>query len=503
MTQATQTTQTTNLHMNTATPDPTQAPAPGQAPAAAPLARRLDPGLKRNLLIIGGVLMISVIGVMVMLVSRMGAAPAQGPAGVALPAASPTGTPTAEPMSPVMQQLVREQQIAEADAARRAGRPYIPPDSGAPEPLPDNQGPKADSRLGAIPGAVPGTTPVLINSGMTTPEEQMARERTRRGLEVQLRDMLSTNAPPREIARVQVAAQPVAGGAAGTAGATSAVAPAAAPTAPTAQTALAGPALADALEIFPATTLTPVDTYQTGYISARIVGGKLAGAFLVGRTQMVNEGLQPRFTQMRLNNKTYAIDAIALDEASGADSVRANLDRRYLQRYVMPIVVAMVGGYTAARAQTGSQVVGIGTDGTGGSGITLPAPTEKQAVYAGVSQAMSMTQRAVDQEAALPIRASLPAGTAIGVMFNAPVADVDASREAAQEAARNANSARRDTMPATAAPLQARPVGQMGTQGQGAQVGFGGTGALMPGMPGGVGTSPGTRVPGLPGAPLQ
>jgi hypothetical protein len=467
---------------------------PGQAATAESRpSRHLDPGLKRNLLIIGGVLAVSVIGVMIMLVSRMGASPAsQGPAGVALPAASPAGTPTSEPTSPVMQQLLREQQMAEAEAARRAGRPYIPPDSAAAEPLPAAQEPRADSRLGAIPGAVPGTTPVVLsNQGMTTPEEQMARDRTRRGLEVQLRDLLSANAPPREVARIQVATQPAGSGTAGTAG-TAAQAPSS--TTPGAATmtpaVAAGPPLVDALELFPATTLTPVDTYQTGYISARIVAGRLAGAFLVGRTQMVNEGLQPRFTQMRLNNKTYAIDAIALDESSGADSVRANLDRRYLQRYVMPIVVAMVGGYTAARAQTGSQVVGIGTDGTGGVGVTQPAPTEKQAVYAGVSQAMSMTQRAVDREAALPIRASLPAGTAIGIMFNAPVADVDASREAAQEAARAANSARRDTMPATAPPLQysTRPPGQTGQAG-------GQQGAVLTGTPG----VPGTRVQGLPG----
>ena len=453
-----------------------------------PPSRRLEPALKRNLLIIGAVLGVSVIGVAIMLTSRMGAAPAsQGPAGVALPTASVAGRPTSEPTSPVMQQLLREQQMAEADAARKAGRPYIPPDSAAAELLPAVPEPRADSRLGATPGAVPV---VLANQGMTTPEEQMARDRARRGLEVQLKDLMSANAPPREVARIQVATQSAGSGAAGAAGtasqAPSSTAPGIAAMAP-APAVAAGSPLVDALELFPAITLTSVDTYQTGYISARIVAGRLAGALLVGRTQMVNEGLQPRFTQMRLNNKTYAIDAIALDESSGTDSVRANLDRRYLQRYVMPVVVAMAGGYTAARAQTGSQVVGIGKDGTGGVGVTQPAPTEKQAIYAGVSQAMSMTQRAVDREAALPIRASLPAGTAIGIMFNAPVADVDASREAAQEAARAANAARRDTMPATAPPLQygIRQPGQMGPVGQ---------------MGGQQGAS-GTRVQGLPGAP--
>jgi hypothetical protein len=483
-------------------PDDTAVPqqTAQQASAAQPAGKRLDPGLKRNLLIIGAVVGLSVVGVGLMLMSRTGSSGAnQGPAGVGLPSASPAGTPTTEPTSPMMQQLLREQQQAEADAARRAGRPYIPPDSAATEPLPNPAATTPDSRLGNVPGVQP-TPVVLSNPGVLTPEEQMARDRARRGLEVQLRDMLSANTPPREIVRIQVAPQQQ--GAAAPTGASTVTPAAPAVAAPTSsQAQAAGPALVDALEIFAATTLTPVDTYQTGYISARIVSGRLAGAFLVGRTQMVNEGLQPRFTQMRLGGKTYAIDAIALDEASGTDSVRADLDRRYLQRYVMPVVVAMVGGYTASRAQTGSQVVGIGTDGTGGVGITQPAPTEKQAVYAGVSQAMSITQRAVDQEAALPIRASLPAGTAIGVMFNAPVADVDATREAAQEAARAANAARRDTQPAVVSPVQA--AGRQAGVGQAGGTAL--TGLQGPTMQGssGVYATPGvpaTRVPGLPGS---
>jgi len=294
--------------------------------------------------------------------------------------------------------------------------------------------------------------------GMVTPQEQARRDRMRRGMEAQLKDLMQASAPPRGTARVQFeSAQPqgqaspgqAAGPPAGTAGAAGA-AGASGGARPAAGTATNAPALVDALEIYAAQTLTPVDTYQTGYISARIVAGKLAGAFLVGRTQMVNEGLQPRFTQMRWNNRTYAIDAIALDDRSGTDAVRANLDRRYMQRYVMPVVVAMVGGYTAAKAQTGSTTVEIGAGGTGSTGLAQPAPTEEQAINAGVSRAMGMTQRAVDQEAALPIRASLPAGTAIGVMFNAPVADLDATRDAVQEAARSANAARQQTLPAAA-----------------------------------------------------
>jgi len=415
----------------------------------------MDPGLRRNLLIIGGVLGVAAVGLAIVVASRASSPSpsAQAPTGVAVPGAAAGGQATAGAPNPVMQQLLREQQLVEAEAARRAGRPYIPPDSAAMEPLPPPM-PAADSQLG-VPGAVNGAYGGSSQGSAAgvSPEEQARRERLRRGIENQMKELVAAASPPSNVARIQVASADAAGTPSPGAGSTQGQA---------AQSPVAAPARAavpvvDALEIFPAVTMTPVDTYKTGYFSARIAGGRLAGAFLVGRTQMVNEGLQPRFTQMRWNGKTYSIDAIALDEKSGTDAVDAQLDRRYMQRYVMPIVVAMVGGYTAAKAQTGTSVVGVGAGGGAGTAVVQPPPTEKQAVNAGIAQGMSMTQRAVEQEASLPIRASLPAGTPIGVMFNAPVADVDSSREANQEAARVANSARVESMPPTPAARTSMP----------------------------------------------
>jgi intracellular multiplication protein IcmE len=417
----------------------------------------MDPGLRRNLLIIGGVLGVAALGLVIMVGFRASAPSpsAQAPTGVAVPGAAAGGQARIDAPSPVMQQLLREQHLAEADAARRAGRPYIPPDSAGSEPIPAAT-PQSDSRLG-VPGAANGAYGSSAGSGSAagaSPEEQAKRERLRRGIENQMKDLVAAAAPPSNVARIQVASAESAGSPApGVGPAQGRPAQAAANTAPVR---VAAP-VADALEIFPAVTMTPVDTYKTGYFSARIAGGRLAGAFLVGRTQMVNEGLQPRFTQMRWNGKTYSIDAIALDETSGTDAVDAQLDRRYMQRYVMPIIVAMVGGYTAAKAQTGTAVVGVGVDGGAGTAVAQPPPTEKQAVNAGIAQGMAMTQRAVEQEASLPIRASLPAGAPIGVMFNAPVADVDSSREANQEAARAANSARVESMPPAPAARTSMP----------------------------------------------
>lgn len=392
-----------------------------QIESIAPAERRqLDAGVKKNIFIIGGVLVVAIAAMTLILL--MNPAQQQGPAGASVPHSAPAGQEKSEPVNPVMAQLLREQQLAEAEAARRAGRPYIPPDSMALEPIPASA--SAGYRVSGYPyGAdvAPGAGmrgSQLGSAGLPgaqgaqvgiTPDEQARLERMRAGVAVQLRELAGAAAPAQSQARVVISEAQSAGGSA----AVVARAPsAAAPAAPVA-------VVVEPLEIFSAITLTPVDTYKTGYFSARIVSGRLAGAMLVGRTQVVNEGLQPRLTQMRWGSKTYAVDAVVLDEKSGADAVEANLDRRYMQRYLMPIVVAMAGGYASAKAQTGSEAVALGS--AGGVSVTQPPPTDKQAINAGVAAGMSILQRAVDREAALPIRATLPAGTGVGVMFNAAV----------------------------------------------------------------------------------
>jgi hypothetical protein len=131
------------------------AAAQQQAPAAPQTAKRLDPGLKRNLLIIGAVVGLSFLGVggttepASPVIQQLLRELQQADDDAAL-----AGAPTAEltmkqllselqqadddaalagasTTEPTMKQLLSELQQADADAARRAGRPYIPPDSAA------------------------------------------------------------------------------------------------------------------------------------------------------------------------------------------------------------------------------------------------------------------------------------------------------------------------------------------------------------------------------------
>jgi hypothetical protein len=111
-------------------PDDTATPLPSAA--TQPAGKRLDPGLKRNLLIIGAVVGLSFVGVeattdltdptdltIKQLLSELQQADAE---------AALAGAPTT---NPTIKQLLSELQQADADAARRAGNPYMQPASSA------------------------------------------------------------------------------------------------------------------------------------------------------------------------------------------------------------------------------------------------------------------------------------------------------------------------------------------------------------------------------------
>ncbi|MDL5034300.1 DotG/IcmE/VirB10 family protein [Pelomonas sp. APW6] len=387
-----------------------------------PQGKTLDKGLKRNLLIIGGVLALAVSAVVLMFLSRSsGSADGKGNSDVnALRTTVPsTGQTNQQGLSPAARDMVQRVQLEEAEAARKRGQSYVPADqTGTPIKL-DAQGREIQggNQYGQpggsqyVPNAQANTQPIQV-----TEQERRRDDMRRKGLEMQLAGMLKTMAISGEApTHVEFKAADSALNGARTGaqqGQSGNPGDAQVP-----QGADAGPILVDALEIFAGVTASPMDTYKTSWASARITSGRLAGAYLIGNSTMIDEGLQVAYTAMRWNGKTYKIDAVALDESEATNAVTADLDRRYLQRYVMPVLMAAVGGYATARAQTGSEVVMT----AGGVSVSQPPATKQQAINAGIASAMGIAQRAVDKEAQMPIRATLPANSSIGIMFRQPL----------------------------------------------------------------------------------
>lgn len=175
-----------------------------------------------------------------------------------------------------------------------------------------------------------------------------------------------------------------------------------------------------ALDIASAVLEAPIDTAKSSMVLARIVGGPLDGAMLRGKATIVNdEGLRVDFTMMAWKGGSRKIEAVALDEASSLDALEAGVryDRKVMERWVLPITMAAVGGYHQALSQTGSTTM----SGIGGSTVINQPSSADQARSAGISKATGMAEKRIDKEAEKPITARIERGASIGVIFGADV----------------------------------------------------------------------------------
>ncbi len=367
----------------------------------APAARTVAPGFKRNMLIIGAVAALAVV-IMVVLLTRASGSGKQPSAGAANLEMGVGQASRADNMSPEMKRKLEEKQREEAAAAATQNKSYVPPDP----PVvmhPVQPGGAGQSALAL------GSAPVTRYAQSTANE---ADARRREGLTRQLAMLVD---PPSE-GGVRQSVNAQASAASGTA-TTASSAPSGSASAPrdsNRRTLIPG------LEIVAGVLSSDlkIPDGSTGFASARIVSGPAKGGYLVGQARVLGEGLSITFTQMRLGNRVYAVDAIALDETTASNAVSANVDHRILQRYVFPVVLAAAQGFYNALAQTGSTVVDVGW---GEAGVATPAPTTEQARSAGAAAALSTAQSATQKAAAAPIVVSRETNYPIGLLFRSPV----------------------------------------------------------------------------------
>ncbi|CAN7776114.1 DotG/IcmE/VirB10 family protein [Variovorax sp. LjRoot290] len=369
-------------------------------PAEGGKGSRLDPGAKRVIKWVAvafGVAFVAVVGLVLMATGRKDQS-----ANVALPART-TGTQADVVQTDYEKGRLAELQRQKAEESKNKGGVYVPPPAGAPE--------SQDKLAGALgPGAgsyQTYVTPPQVAVQPGTYQDPARQQAIQEGLNRQLGQLLADTPSGAAIVRVQgfedkkaAAAQiPQAGGQG-----------VAATNVASEDLDLPGP-----LTIQVARTTSPIDTAKSPYVSAEIVGGKFAGAFLKG-TAVLNqgEGLQVTFTDIRFNGKVAKINAVALDEQTSADALAGNIDRHILSKYVLPITFATVSGAAGAIAQRSSQVVTNGLT----SSVVVPEATNRQAAAAGLSSATQIGQQVVQSLAQQPNTVTLAANTTIGILFN-------------------------------------------------------------------------------------
>jgi hypothetical protein len=390
--------------MNQATLDPSDI----DAPSIRDKKQEIDPNFLRNIKVIGAVVAVALVAVVVVVFSLRSQSENLAAVNVTAAQSGPAQANNAQ-QTPAMQDMLKERQAMEANSAAEQGKTYIPKEAiGTVEPVA-----VPTQEVGPGPSAIQATAIPLQND----PVDIQRREGLKRQLGVLFPTSVTTSGGSRQsiepLKQEEVAASSGSSGArqsvAGSAGASTNEA--------------AKPVLITALEIHAGEMANPINVGQgkTAFASARITAGKFEGAYLIGTSTLDDEeAIDTRFTSMRFGNKSYKIDAIVLDEQTAAAGLRGEIDRRILQRYVLPMTLGVLEGYVSAKAQTGNTLV-IGAGGT--TQQSSPAPTETQAVNAGLAVGLKQAQTDIQKEAAKPIRGATPRGAPMGILFRADVVE--------------------------------------------------------------------------------
>jgi len=367
--------------------------------------KKLDPGFSRNLKIIGGALgVVTVLFFVVFIMGSGGSKEKVNSSNLDLGGAT-ASTPNSQ-VTPAMAAMIRDQQIAEAKAAAARGSSYIPPDTvGSPEPV--------------FTQPAPVTASTYAQTSLIAPQNAQdvaaIDERRRKGLELQL-EMIAGSG---EATEVRTRITPTGSGEVRTNAApasSSSVVTAAAGGSTTKSTQIIA-----GLDILAASLASDLEVpaNATVFASAVVNGGPHSGAYLIGTARVVSESLQISFTQMRLGDKMYTVDAIVLDQGTAANAITGSVDRKLLARYVMPVALAVAQGFYSAKAQTGSTQVTVGTE----AAVVTPPSTTEQARSAGIARGLEIGQQEVQKGAQEPIVVSARRNTPVGLLFRAPVTE--------------------------------------------------------------------------------
>ncbi|WMD23924.1 DotG/IcmE/VirB10 family protein (plasmid) [Achromobacter seleniivolatilans] len=375
-------------------------------------------GFKRNLVLVGVMLFVCVF-IALGLAWWAGSGGKKGSEPTSsLGPINPNGTgEVRRELSPAMQEKQNRVFQDEAEAARKQGRTYIPNEGtlGLSTPV---EPPQASA---AAEGGLPTTRRMSGGSGAQASQDNVGLtrqiERITRGMDIRA-EKVQVLAKDDSAARTQ----------AGASMALAAASPASKAVDPSASR---GRDLTNGQEIHPAELLSPIDTDKTDEATARITGGPLAGATFVGKLVVFEEDFAMGFTSMRFDGKFYAVQAVGVNEQTASRAMGADVDHRFFDRFVMPVLSSGLWGaatYFTERGRTATQYVptGIGGDIVVSDERASREDAKNSGIGAGISKAQQVAEAEVQRRAAKKNRMTLPQFTPLGIRFEQPVYAKDA-----------------------------------------------------------------------------
>lgn len=369
--------------------------------------KKIDPGFAKNVKIIAGVGITAIVVVVGLFVFMKPKSTVDTNVNMMAARGGPSQTTGAEP-TPAMDKKLSERQSIEAKEAEKRGATYFPKESiGKTTPVET----PAEVKVEPQPYGGSQYRPAL----QADPSDQMRLAGLKRQLDAifpdsknqsgsgELRQTLSGERGQQQMGGLRQSLDQAGSPASATG------------------TLNQGRKVITALEIHVGEMANPINVGQgkTSFASARITSGRFSGAYLIGTATLNDEEtIETKFTDMRYGNQSFKIDAIVLDEQTADAGLRGDIDRRILQRYVLPVTLGTVQGYVTAKSQAGTTVV-IGAGGA--TQMSTPVPTEDQAVNAGIAVGLQQAQSDVQKEAQKPIRGATRRGLSVGILFRSDV----------------------------------------------------------------------------------
>lgn len=117
-----------------------------------------------------------------------------------------------------------------------------------------------------------------------------------------------------------------------------------------------GATLIRAGTIIPAVMVTALDSDNPGPVIADIVAGEFKGGRLIGQMKSTNNQIVIQFNQLSMkgHNKTYSINAFAIDPNTTRTGLASDVNNHYFLRYGLGLAAAFISGYGEAVQNKGT-----------------------------------------------------------------------------------------------------------------------------------------------------
>lgn len=344
----------------------------------------MDKGFSRTgMLVAGGVAGVVLIvgGILYVVSSKKSEG---GASNVAL--GTPAQVAQADP-TPKYNQILEQHNATQAGKAIKTGDSYVPVFTAPATPQPV-EAPKT------LPAPTPQYTQAPSNQPMS-PALQQQVDALRKAWE-----------PPAGVVMVGSDRQPTTVAPAGTSAAKTVAA-----------TATAKKSLLGKTPIAPAVLNTAIKTDEPSVVMATITAGSMVGGVLNGEAKRAGDVITIKFTTMYLNGRYLTINATAIDEDTMRSALTGDVERNYLVRMGLPILLGVVSGFTTAMAAPSNATTVNSAFGsvTSVAGALTGRQISAAGVAAGAQAASKIGQQMADQSKDPVV--TIPQGQAIGVWF--------------------------------------------------------------------------------------